>query len=147
MNANVVGENGKSINMNMGCYGIGITRVVAASIEQNHDDRGIIFPEAIAPFQLVILPINYNKSSRVKTLADNLYNQCLDLGIEVLLDDRKERAGIMFADSDLLGITHRIVISDTHADNGKVEYKARNSSEKIEIVYSEAAEFIASKIY
>jgi len=146
MNANVVGENGKSVNMNMGCYGIGVTRVVAASIEQNHDDRGIIFPEAIAPFQLVIVPINYNKSSRVKTLADDLYQQCLDKGIEVLLDNRKERPGIMFADSELLGIPHRVVISDTHADNGNVEYKARNAPEKIEVIYDEAADFIASKL-
>ena len=146
MNANVVGENGKSVNMNMGCYGIGVTRVVAASIEQNHDDRGIIFPEAIAPFQLVIVPINYNKSSRVKTLADDLYQQCLDKGIEVLLDNRKERPGIMFADSELLGIPHRVVISDTHADNGNVEYKARNAPEKIEVIYGEAADFIVSKL-
>jgi len=146
MNAKVVGEDGKSVSMNMGCYGIGITRIVAASIEQNHDDRGIIFPEAIAPFQLVIVPINYNKSSRVKTLADNLYQQCLNKGIEVLLDNRKERPGIMFADSELLGIPHRVVISDTHADNGNVEYKARNALEKIEVTYNEAADFIASKL-
>ncbi len=146
MNANVVGENGKSVNMNMGCYGIGVTRVVAASIEQNHDDRGIIFPEAIAPFQLVIVPINYNKSSRVKTLADDLYHQCLEKGIEVLLDNRKERPGIMFADSELLGIPHRVVISDTHADNGNVEYKSRNAPEKIEVIYREAADFIVSKL-
>jgi len=146
MNANVVGEDGRSVNMNMGCYGIGVTRVVAASIEQNHDDRGIIFPEAIAPFQLVIVPINYNKSSRVKTLADDLYQTCLDKGIEVLLDNRKERPGIMFADSELLGIPHRVVISDTHADNGNVEYKARNASEKIEVPYDEAANFIVSKV-
>ncbi len=146
MNSNVIGEAGKAVTTTMGCYGIGVTRVIAASIEQNHDARGIIFPEAIAPFQVVIVPINYNKSTRVKDLADRLYQQCLEVGIEVLLDDRKERAGIMFADSELLGIPHRIVLSDTHADNGKVEYKARNQSDKVEVDYEQALSFIQSKL-
>ena len=146
MNSNVIGEAGKAVTTTMGCYGIGVTRVIAASIEQNHDARGIIFPEAIAPFQVVIVPINYNKSTRVKDLADRLYQQCLEIGIEVLLDDRKERAGIMFADSELLGIPHRIVLSDTHADNGKVEYKARNQSDKVEVDYEQALSFIQSKL-
>jgi len=146
MKANVIGESGKAVTTTMGCYGIGITRVIAASIEQNYDDRGIIFPKAIAPFQVVIVPINYNKSTRVKDLADNLYQQCLKAGIEVLLDDRKERAGIMFADSELLGIPHRIVLSDTHADNGMVEYKARNNAEKLEVHYDEALSFIHSQL-
>ena len=146
MNSNVIGEAGKAVTTTMGCYGIGVTRVIAASIEQNHDARGIIFPEAIAPFQVVIVPINYNKSTRVKDLADGLYQQCLEVGIEVLLDDRKERAGIMFADSELLGIPHRIVLSDTHADNGKVEYKARNQSDKVEVDYEQALSFIQSKL-
>ena len=146
MNANVIGEDGRAVNMNMGCYGIGVTRIVAASIEQNHDDKGIIFPEAIAPFQLVIVPINYNKSSRVKALADELYNDCLKQGIEVLLDDRKERAGVMFADSELLGIPHRLVISDTHADNGKIEYKSRKESDKVEVDFKAAVNFILEKL-
>ena len=146
MNANVIGEDGRAVNMNMGCYGIGVTRIVAASIEQNHDDKGIIFPEAIAPFHLVIVPINYNKSSRVKTLADELYNDCLEQGIEVLLDDRKERAGVMFADSELLGIPHRLVISDTHADNGKIEYKSRKESDKVEVDFKVAVNFILEKL-
>ncbi len=146
MNANVIGESGKAVTTTMGCYGIGVTRVVAAAIEQNHDDRGIIFPESIAPFQLVIVPINYNKSTRVKDLADDLYNKCLDAGIEVLLDNRKERAGIMFADSELLGIPHRMVISDTHADNGNVEYKSRSVSDKIEVKFDDALEFIQNKL-
>ena len=102
-------------------------------IEQNHDDRGIIFPKAIAPFELVIVPINYNKSSRVKALADQLYMDCRDQNIDVLLDDRKERPGIMFADSELLGIPHRLVISDTHADNGKIEYKSRAHPDKVKL--------------
>jgi len=146
MNANVIGEDGRSVNMNMGCYGIGVTRIIAASIEQNHDDRGIIFPEAIAPFQLVIVPINYNKSSRVKTLADQLYIDCIENNIEVLLDDRKERPGIMFADSELLGIPHRLVISDTHADNGKIEYKSRKLPDKVEVDFKKAVSFILDKL-
>ncbi|RUM75638.1 MAG: proline--tRNA ligase [Candidatus Thioglobus sp.] len=145
MKANVIGESGKAVTTTMGCYGIGVTRVIAAAIEQNYDDRGIIFPESIAPFQLVIVPINYNKSTRVKALADDLYQQCSEAGIEVLLDDRKERAGIMFADSELLGIPHRMVLSDTHADNGNVEYKARNNADKIEVKFEEALSFIQSK--
>jgi prolyl-tRNA synthetase len=146
MNANVIGENGKAVMMSMGCYGIGVTRVVAAAIEQNFDDKGIIFPESIAPFQIVIVPINYNKSTRVRNLADKLYEQFINEGIEVLLDDRKERAGIMFADSELLGIPHRMVISDTHADNGNVEYKSRTNDEKVELKFDQALSFIQNKI-
>ena len=146
MNANVIGEDGRSVNMNMGCYGIGVTRIIAASIEQNHDDRGIIFPEAIAPFQLVIVPINYNKSSRVKALADQLYMDCIEQNIEVLLDDRKERPGIMFADSELIGIPHRLVISDTHADNGKIEYKSRKMPDKVEVDFKEVVSYILDKL-
>ncbi len=146
MNANVIGESGKAVTATMGCYGIGVTRVIAAAIEQNYDDRGIIFPESIAPFQMVIVPINYNKSTRVKALADELYQQCLDAGIEVLLDDRKERAGIMFADSELLGIPHRMVLSDTHADNGNIEYKARNNADKVEVKFDQALAFIQDKL-
>ena len=146
MNANVIGEDGRAVNMNMGCYGIGVTRIIAASIEQNHDDRGIIFPEAIAPFQLVIVPINYNKSSRVKALADQLYMDCIEQNIEVLLDDRKERPGIMFADSELIGIPHRLVISDTHADNGKIEYKSRKMPDKVEVDFKEVVSYILDKL-
>jgi prolyl-tRNA synthetase len=146
MNAKVIGETGKAVTTIMGCYGIGVTRVIAAAIEQNYDDRGIIFPQSIAPFQLIIVPINYNKSTRVKNLADNLYQQCLDAGVEVLLDNRKERAGIMFADSELLGIPHRMVLSDTHADNGNVEYKSRNNADKIEVRYDDALAFIQAKL-
>ncbi|BBB24310.1 prolyl-tRNA synthetase [Isorropodon fossajaponicum endosymbiont JTNG4] len=146
MKANVIGESGKAVTTTMGCYGIGVTRIIAASIEQNYDDKGIIFPQAIAPFQIVIVPINYNKSTRVKALADKLYQQFIEADIEALLDDRKERAGIMFADSELLGIPHRIVISDTHADNGNVEYKARDKADKIEVTFDDALSFIQSKL-
>ncbi len=146
LNAGVISENGKQQIMKMGCYGIGVTRVIAAAIEQNYDNKGIIFPASIAPFQLVIVPINYQKSTRVKNLTDDLYQQFLAAGIEVLLDDRKERAGILFADSELLGIPHRLVLSDTHADNGNVEYKARNHLNKVEIKFDQALVFIQSKL-
>jgi len=146
MNANIIGESGKGQTMVMGCYGIGVTRVIAAAIEQNYDDKGIIFPESIAPFQLVITPINYHKSHRVKNLADELYENCIKAKIDVLIDDRKERPGIMFADSELLGIPHRFVVSDTHADNGNVEYKARNSDEKIEVPYQAAVDYLSKKL-
>ncbi|WXU00685.1 MAG: Proline--tRNA ligase [Catillopecten margaritatus gill symbiont] len=145
MNANVISESGKAETMLMGCYGIGVTRVIAAAIEQNYDDRGIIFPASIAPFQVVIVPINYTKSTRVKALADDLYQQLLDAGIEVLLNDKKDRAGIMFAESELLGIPHRMVLSDTHADNGNIEYKARNNPDKVEVKFENALSFIQSK--
>ena len=146
MNANVIGEDGRAVNMNMGCYGIGVNRIIAASIEQNHDEKGIIFPRAIAPFDLVIVPINYNKSSRVRELADQLYEDCKEKNIDVLLDNRKERPGIMFADSELLGIPHRLVISDTHADNGKIEYKSRSHADKAEIDFKDSVSFILSKL-
>ena len=146
LNAGVINQNGSQQIMKMGCYGIGVSRVIASVIEQNYDDRGIIFPESIAPFQMVITPINYHKSMRVKAMADDLYQQCLSAGIEVLLDERKERAGIMFADSELLGIPHRIVISDTHIDNGNVEYKGRNQEDKIELSFADALSFIQAQL-
>lgn len=146
MKANIVAENGKSINMHMGCYGIGVTRIMAASIEQGNDERGIIFPQAIAPFTLIILPINYNKSSRVKAMADDIYNKFLQNNVEVLLEDRKKRAGVIFADADLLGIPHRIVISDKNIDNNTLEYKSRKSSDSVEIDFDNAIDFVMAKI-
>lgn len=146
LNAGVISQSGKQQIMKMGCYGIGITRIIAASIEQNFDDKGIIFPNSIAPFNLIIVPINYHKSVRVKTRANELYQQCLAAGIEVLLDDRKERPGILFKDSELLGIPHRVVISDTHADNGNVEYTPRKTGEKTEIKFDDIVSFIQSEL-
>lgn len=125
MGAQVINENGKLQTMLMGCYGLGISRIVAAIIEQFHDDRGILWPINVAPFQLVIIPINYAKSSAVQQAADKLYQECQELGIDVLLDDRKERAGVLFADNDLLGIPHRIVIGDKLLEKNEVEYKNR----------------------
>ncbi|GAA3706692.1 proline--tRNA ligase [Oceanisphaera sediminis] len=133
MNATVLNEEGKSTVLEMGCYGIGVSRIVAAAIEQNHDDRGIIWPEALAPFQVAIIPMNMHKSARVKEVAEQLYNELTAAGIEVLFDDRKERPGVMFADMELLGVPHSIVIGERSLDNGVVEYKTRRGGEKSEV--------------
>jgi prolyl-tRNA synthetase len=109
----------------MGCYGIGVSRIVAAAIEQNHDDRGIIWPEPMAPFQVVILPLNGHKSHRVKEAAEALYETLTAAGIAVLLDDRNQRPGVMFADAELLGIPHSVVLSDRGLDQGECEYQPR----------------------
>ena len=132
--------------MMMGCYGLGITRVVAAAIEQHHDDKGIIWPQAIAPFQLVIIPINGHKSEQVTSKANALYKQCLELGIDVLLDDRNERPGVLFADSELIGIPHRLVISDRNLEQNSVEYKARTAAESQHISLEHIIEFIMSLV-
>lgn len=129
MNATVLNEKGQREVMLMGCYGLGISRVVAAAIEQHHDTRGIIWPESIAPFKLVIIALNYHKSLIVKENADKLYQKSQSLGIDVLLDDRNERAGVLFADNDLIGIPHRIVLSEKGISNNQVEYKKRTDEE------------------
>jgi len=129
MKANVLGENGKPVSLTMGCYGFGISRVIAAAIEQHHDARGIVWPQSMAPFQVAIVPIKYNESERVKKATDAFYSELNDMGVDVLLDDRKERPGVKFADIDLVGITHRVVISDKNLDNAQVEYKVRRSQE------------------
>ena len=137
MNVAVADANGQSIVLEMGCYGIGITRVVAAAIEQNNDDKGIIWTEAMAPFTAVIVPMNYHKSETVKATADKLYADLLALGVEVLLDDRDERAGVLLADSELLGIPHRIVVGDRGLKEGVVEYQKRGSDTAEKIALSE----------
>lgn len=129
MNASCLDNQGKAVAMQMGCYGIGITRIVAAAIEQNNDARGIIWPAGMAPFEVVITPIGYHKSERVRTTCDELYTQLQAAGAEVLLDNRNERPGIMFADADLIGIPHRIVIGEKSLDKGQIEYKARDADE------------------
>ena len=144
MQATVLDEQGKSIVTHMGCYGIGITRVVAAAIEQNHDDHGIIWPEAIAPFQLAICPINYGKSATVKEAADAFYQQCQSLGIEVLLDDRGLRPGVMFSEMELIGIPHRIVFSDRGIAAGTVEYKGRTDDAARDVKLEELDGFVSS---
>ncbi|MCC4263141.1 proline--tRNA ligase [Oceanimonas baumannii] len=137
MNATVLNEGGKATVLEMGCYGIGVSRIVAAAIEQNHDDRGIIWPDALAPFQVVIIPMNMHKSHRVQEVADKLYADLTAAGIEVLFDDRKERPGVMFADMELLGVPHSIVIGERGLDNGVVEYKHRRGGDKQEVAITE----------
>jgi len=129
MDCKLMDENGKPQVMHMGCYGIGITRIAAAAIEQNNDDRGIIWPDDIAPFKAVICPINMNKSDDVKAAAEALYQRMLDAGVDVLLDDRPLRPGVMFADMELVGIPHRFVVSDKLLAESKVEYKGRGDSD------------------
>ena len=146
MKATVQGEDGRNQVMTMGCYGIGVSRVVAAAIEQNHDDRGIIWPDAIAPFQVAILPMNMHKSFRVKELAEELYATLRSHGIDVILDDRKERPGVMFADMELIGVPHNIVIGDRNLDSEEVEYKNRRVGEKQMIKTSEIIEFLLGQI-
>jgi prolyl-tRNA synthetase len=140
LNATVLNESGKSEVVHMGCYGIGVSRVMAAAVEQNHDDGGIIWPASIAPFQVVLVPINMQKSERVKTLTESLYQQLLDHNVEVLLDDRNERPGVKFADMELIGIPHRLVIGDKGLDRGMLEYRARPSSDNQDMPVETALE-------
>ena len=133
MGAVVLDDAGRAINLVMGCYGIGVTRVVAAAIEQNHDEKGIVWPVAIAPFHAVLLPMNMHKSVRLRKAAEKLYADLTATGVEVLFDDRQVRPGVMFADSELIGVPHRIVIGDRGLDAGTVEYRHRRDTESIDI--------------
>ena len=144
LNATVLDENGKSVVMPMGCYGIGVTRVVAACIEQNNDAQGIIWPDAIAPFHLVIVQLDAHKSDQVVEIADSLYQQAEELGVEVLLDDRDKKTspGVKFADSELMGIPHRLVVSPRSLADGVIEYKSRIGAEKQLINKDEIASFL-----
>ena len=118
----------QEVTLLMGCYGIGVTRIVAAAIEQNHDERGIIWPAPIAPFQVVLVPLNLQKSARVRELTDQLYAEFTAAGIEVLYDDRDARPGVKFADAELLGIPHRLVVAERGLEAGKLEYRGRRDS-------------------
>ncbi|EMG6083137.1 proline--tRNA ligase [Proteus mirabilis] len=142
----VQNEEGHNQVVTMGCYGIGITRIVAAAIEQNHDARGIIWPDAIAPFQVAILPMNMHRSYRVKEVAEKLYADLRAQGIDVLFDDRKERPGVMFADMELIGVPHTIVIGDRNLDNEQVEYKARRSDDKSLVNVNDVVAFIKEQL-
>ncbi|QGP55243.1 Proline--tRNA ligase [Piscirickettsia salmonis] len=146
MQATVLDESGKQTVLEMGCYGIGVSRIVAAAIEQNHDEQGIIWPEAMAPFQIVIIGINYNKSAEVKRVADNLYHAMQEQGIDVMLDDRKERPGVLFADADLIGIPHRLVIGERGLKNNQIEYKSRATGNSEEIQLDQAISLIQDKL-
>lgn len=142
MQATVLDENGKSVVTSMGCYGIGVTRVVAAAIEQNNDENGIYWPDSMAPFQLAICPLNYHKSEAVKNIADQLYQDCLQRGIEVLLDDRPIRPGVMFSDMELIGVPHRIVLSDRGLKAEQFEYKGRRDENSQDINLTGLSEFL-----
>ncbi|MCK0164655.1 proline--tRNA ligase [Marinobacter sp. S6332] len=142
MNATVLDENGKTVIMDMGCYGIGVSRIVAASIEQNHDDKGIIWPDAIAPFQVAIVTLNAHKTPIVAEAGEKLYEQLKQAGYDVLLDDRKERPGVKFADMELIGIPHRFVISDRGLAASTLEYKGRRDEDKQDIAIEEALPFL-----
>jgi prolyl-tRNA synthetase len=142
MKAVVQNQAGQSQTMMMGCYGIGITRIVAAAIEQNHDKNGIIWPINLAPFRIALLPMNMHKSERLRKAVETLYRQMLDAGLDVLFDDRKVRAGFMFADMELIGIPHRVVLGDRGLDNQVVEYRGRTDSESREIPISEIIGFL-----
>ena len=146
LQATVLDANGKNVVVEMGCYGIGITRVVAAAIEQNNDERGIIWTEAMAPFTVVIVPMNYKKSNDVKTAADEIYAQLLQAGVDVLLDDRDEGSGVLLHDSELIGIPHRIVIGDRGLKAGVVEYQARKETEATQIARENIVAHICSHL-
>jgi prolyl-tRNA synthetase len=146
LKASVLDEQGKAVAMYMGCYGIGVTRVVAAAIEQNHDENGILWPEAIAPFQVVLVPINYQKSAQVQQTADRLYRDFEAAGIDVLLDDRDARPGVKFADSELMGIPHRIVIGERGLSSGKLEYRHRRQPESTEISAADPLAYIRHRL-
>lgn len=142
MNATFLDETGRSCHFEMGCYGIGVTRIVGAAIEQNHDEYGIVFPDAIAPFTVAIVAIGLSKSPAVRTFAEELYQALLQNGIDVLFDDRDERPGIMFADMELLGIPHRITVGDRALKDGQVEYKNRRTGESKRISTDDVGPFL-----
>ena len=142
MNATCLDEEGNAVTLIMGCYGIGVTRIAAAAIEQNHDGQGIIWPDAIAPFTVALVPINMHKSRRLATAVDELYGRLQEAGLDVLLDDRRERPGVMFADMELIGIPHRLVFSEKGLDAGMLEYKDRRGGETLDVPLDEAVSFL-----
>jgi prolyl-tRNA synthetase len=146
MNANVLDENGKAVVMTMGCYGIGVSRVVAAAIEQHHDEHGIVWPATLAPFQVALCPMKMAKSHRVKEAVEKLYAELTNAGIDVLLDDRDVRPGFMFSDMELIGIPHRIVVGERSLDEGKLEYRHRRETENQFIPLEDIVDFLISAL-
>lgn len=146
MKATFLAEDGKPAPFEMGCYGIGITRLPAAAIEQNHDERGIIWPDAIAPFTLVICPIGMDRSPEVKAAAEQLYEQLLAAGVDVLLDDRGERPGAMFADWELIGVPHRVTIGDKGLKDGQIEYQHRRETTATKLAIADAPAFLKDRL-
>lgn len=146
MKATYLDETGKPRLMEMGCYGIGVTRILGAAIEQNHDDRGIIWPDAMAPFTVVVCPIGYDRSADVKAAADRLHDSLAESGVDVVLDDRGERPGAMFADWELVGVPHRVVISDRGLKEGKVEYQGRRDAQATSVVSDDVLAFLKGRL-
>jgi prolyl-tRNA synthetase len=146
MGASYLDEAGKPQPMIMGCYGIGVTRILGAAIEQNHDARGIVWPAAIAPFEVVICPIGYDRSDAVRVQADALHAELLAQGLDVLLDDRGERPGAMFADWELIGVPHRVVVSDRGLKEGQVEYQGRRDSAATAVKTADVAAFVQGRL-
>ncbi len=146
MNATVLDDQQKAVVMHMGCYGIGVSRIVGASIEQNFDERGIIWPDAIAPFQIAVLPVNADKSEKVKEVSEQLYAQLRDAGVDVLIDDRPLRPGAMFADQELVGIPHRVVIGEKSLEAGQVEYKGRRDEQSQNIAVGEFVAWFQARV-
>ena len=146
LDCKVLGEDGKPLTVTMGCYGIGVTRVVASAIEQNHDDAGIIWPDAIAPFQIALVPMNWGKSVRIQEESTKLYEQLTAAGYDVFFDDRNERPGVKFADLELIGIPHRIVVGEKGLDADTLEYKHRRSGEAADVPLAGLLDFLASRV-
>lgn len=142
MKVGVLSETGKHETLTMGCYGIGVSRIVAAAIEQHNDDRGIRWPDALAPFQIAIVPMNMHKSARVQAAAEKLYEELKSKGIDVLFDDRKERPGVMFTDMELIGVPHQVVVGERNLDENQVEYQSRAGGEKQKIVLDQCVDFV-----
>ena len=146
MNATFLDEKGQPQLLQMGCYGIGITRIVGAAVEQNHDERGMIWPQSIAPFTLVVCPIGYDRSAAVRQAADALHAGLVDAGVDVILDDRGERPGAMFADWELIGVPHRIVLSDRGLKTGELEYQGRRDAAATPVPADTALAFLKGKL-
>jgi prolyl-tRNA synthetase len=146
MKATFLDEKGESKPFEMGCYGIGVTRIVAAAIEQNHDERGIVFPSPIAPFEVAIVPVGYHKSAAVREAADRLYSELGAAGIDALLEDRDERPGVLFADMDLIGVPHRVVLSERGLSAGTLEYKGRRDAKPQDVAAAGALSLLREKL-
>jgi prolyl-tRNA synthetase len=146
MQATYLDEGGKPRLFEMGCYGIGVTRILGAAIEQGHDERGIVWPDAIAPFGVVLCPIGYDRSADVKEAADALYRQLLDAGVDAFLDDRGERPGAMFADWELVGVPHRVVVSDRGLKEGRLEYQHRRDTAATPLAAADALAFVKERL-
>jgi prolyl-tRNA synthetase len=146
MKASVQDEQGRDVAMYMGCYGIGVTRIVAAAIEQNHDDRGIAWPAPLAPFDVVVVGLNWLKSEAVRAAAESLYSRLVDAGVEVLLDDRDARPGVKFADAELFGIPHRVVVSERGLASGRIEYRHRRAEASEELAFDGAVEALRRRL-